>query len=240
MNDLQLYFYNNEGDLIDKWEHYFEVYDRYFSKYRNTKVIFVEIGVYQGGSLQMWKQYFGPKAKIYGIDINPECKKFEDDQIEIIIGDQENEDFLESLKDRIPRMDILLDDGGHTMKHQINAFKSLFEYIKQDGIYMCEDVHTSYWNGYKGGFRKTSTFIEYSKNIIDDLHAWYSESKKLKISTFTRTIKAIHFYNSIVVIEKSEVIPPSRKQTGKATIIASNPNIVKRILRKVKIGMFLR
>ena len=240
MNDLQLYFYNNEGDLIDKWEHYFEVYDRYFSKYRNTKVIFVEIGVYQGGSLQMWKQYFGPKAKIYGIDINPECKKFEDEQIEIIIGDQESKDFLKSLKNKLPKIDILLDDGGHNMKQQINTFEVLFDYIKQDGIYMCEDVHTSYWNGYKGGFRKTSTFIEYSKNIIDDLHAWYSESKKLKISTFTRTIKAIHFYNSIVVIEKSEVIPPSRKQTGKATIIASNPNIVKRILRKVKIGMFLR
>lgn len=240
MNDLQSYFYNNEGDLIDKWEHYFEVYDRYFYKYRNTEVIFVEIGVYQGGSLQMWKQYFGPKAKIYGVDINPECKKFEDEQIEIIIGDQENKDFLESLKDRIPQMDILLDDGGHTMKQQINTFEVLFEYIKQDGIYMCEDVHTSYWNGYKGGFRKTSTFIEYSKNIIDDLHAWYSESKKLKISTFTRNIKAIHFYNSIVVIEKSEVVPPSRKQTGKATIIASNPNIVERILRKVKIGIFSR
>ena len=240
MNDLQSYFYNNEGDLIDKWEHYFEVYDRYFSKYRNTEVIFVEIGVYQGGSLQMWKQYFGPKAKIYGIDINPECKKFEDEQIEIIIGDQENKDFLESLKSRMPKIDILLDDGGHTMKQQINTFEVLFEYIKQDGIYMCEDVHTSYWNGYKGGFKKTSTFIEYSKNIIDDLHAWYSESKKLKISTFTRSIKAIHFYNSIVVIEKSEVVPPSRKQTGKATIITSNPKIVERILRKIKIGMFLR
>lgn len=235
MNDLQRYFYNNEGNMIDKWEHYFEIYDRYFYKYRNTEVIFVEIGVFQGGSLQMWKEYFGPKAKIYGIDINPECKKFEDEQIKIIIGDQENKNFLESLKNKIPKIDILLDDGGHTMKQQINTFEVLFEYIKQDGIYMCEDVHTSYWSEYKGGFRKKSTFLEYSKNRVDDLHAWYSNTKNLTINKFTKSIGAIHFHDSIIVIEKSNVVPPSRRQTGKATINASNPNIIKRILKKLKI-----
>lgn len=237
MNDLQQYFYKNSGNMIDKWEHYFDIYDKYFSQYRDTDVVFVEIGIYQGGSLQMWKEYLGPKAKIYGIDINPECKKFEDEQIEVIIGDQENKDFLKSLKNKIPKIDILLDDGGHTMKQQINTFEAMFEHIKYDGIYMCEDVHTSYWNEYKGGFKNKNTFIEYTKNIIDDLNAWHSRSKKLKVNNFTESISAIHFYDSIVVIEKSKISPPSRKQTGQATLKNSNPKLIRRILKKINARM---
>jgi len=235
MNDLQRYFYENEGNMIDKWEHYFEIYDQYFAKYRNTEMVFVEIGVFQGGSLQMWKEYFGPRAKIYGIDINPACKKFEDEQIEIIIGDQEDKKFLRSLKNKIPKIDILLDDGGHTMKQQINTFEILLEHIKQDGIYMCEDVHTSYWDDYKGGFRRRSTFIEYSKKIIDDINAWHSKSKKLSVNYLTQSVKAIHFYDSIVVVEKKKVIPPSRKRTGNATIVnTAKPRVIQRILNKIK------
>lgn len=233
MNDLQNYFYNNTGYMIHKWEHFFEIYDAYFSKYRNTDIVFVEIGVYQGGSLQMWKEYFGPKARIYGIDINPECKKFEDEQIKIIIGDQENKDFLESLKDKIPQMDILLDDGGHTMKQQINTFEVLFEHIKDEGLFMCEDTHTSYWREYGGGFKKKSTFIEYSKNIIDDINAWHSKSRKLSINSLTKSVKAIHFYDSIVVLEKRKILPPTMKKVGLATIDdAKTPKI--NIFRRAK------
>ena len=84
MNDLEKYFESNQDNLINKWMHYFDIYDQYFSKYRDKEIVFVEIGVFQGGSLQMWKEYFGPKAKIYGIDINPECKQFEDEQVTIL------------------------------------------------------------------------------------------------------------------------------------------------------------
>lgn len=79
MNDLEKYFYENNDKLIDKWIHYFDIYEKYFSKYRNKEVVILEIGVFQGGSLQMWKEYFGPGAKIYGIDINPNCKKLEEE-----------------------------------------------------------------------------------------------------------------------------------------------------------------
>lgn len=102
MNDLQAYFENNTDNLIYKWVHYFDIYEQYFAKYRNTEVVFLEIGVFQGGSLQMWKHYFGPKAKIYAIDINPECKKFEDEQITIFIGDQEDKEFLRYVTEQIP------------------------------------------------------------------------------------------------------------------------------------------
>lgn len=226
MNDLQKFFYSNNKNVISKWSHYFDIYEQYFSKYRGKEICFVEIGVYQGGSLQMWKEYFGPKARIYGIDINPACKKFEDDQITIIIGDQGSKRFLEEVKLQIPKIDILLDDGGHTMKQQKNTFKILFSHIKEDGIYLCEDTHTSYWKSFGGGYKSKSSFIEYSKDIIDYINAWHSNSKKLSINTITKTVKAVHFYDSVVLIEKKltnrplsesygiEVIPNEQKSLG--------------------------
>lgn len=129
MNDLERHFTENTGGLIHKWKHYFEIYDRHFSRFRGTDVHVVEIGVSHGGSLRMWKQYFGHNAKIFGVDINPHCKKLEEEQIEIFTGDQENREFLKSLAEKIPRMDILIDDGGHTMKQQINTFEELISHV---------------------------------------------------------------------------------------------------------------
>jgi hypothetical protein len=145
MNDLRKYFDNNKDRLIHKWEHYFEIYDRHFSAYRNKEIVVLEIGVFEGGSLQMWKNYFGPKAKIYGIDIDPKCKEYEEENIEIFIGSQSDKEFLSDIKSKIPKIDILLDDGGHTM-HQIKtSFLELFDHVKEDGIYAIEDLHTCYW-----------------------------------------------------------------------------------------------
>jgi len=124
MNDLEKYFTENIGRLIHKWKHYFEIYDRHFSRFRGTDVHVVEFGVSQGGSLQMWKEYFGLNCKIFGVDINPDCKALEEDQIEIYIGDQEDRNFLKSLAKTVPRIDILIDDGGHTMRQQKIPLKS--------------------------------------------------------------------------------------------------------------------
>ena len=76
-----------------KYKKYFKVYDDLFSKYINKKIIFVEIGISNGGSLQIWKKFFGNKARIIGIDLNPKCKEFEEKGIEIFIGDQSNPKF---------------------------------------------------------------------------------------------------------------------------------------------------
>jgi len=215
MNDLEKYFLGNTGKLISKWNHYFDVYDRHFSKFRGTDVHIVEFGVFQGGSLQMWKDYFGPKAKIYGVDINPHCKQLEEDQVKIFIGDQADKKFLRSIAEAIPRIDILLDDGGHTMKQQINTFEVLFPIIDKNGVYLCEDIHTSYWRRYGGGYKKRGTFIEYSKNFIDYLHAWHSKQpRRLSVSDFTRSVTSLHYYDSILVIEKGSREKPAYSTTG--------------------------
>ena len=93
-NDLERYFRQNDKRLIDKWVHYFDIYDRHFSRFRNREIVMLEIGVSQGGSLQMWKNYFGGKAKIFGIDIDPRCKTMEEENIKILIGSQSDRKFL--------------------------------------------------------------------------------------------------------------------------------------------------
>ncbi len=221
MNDLERYFSQNTGRVIDKWEHYFEIYDRHFSRYRGTAVNMLEIGVYQGGSLQMWKEYFGPKAQIWGVDVDPKCKAFEEEQIRVLIGDQENRDFLRSLVRTLPRLDILLDDGGHSMKQQIHTFEELFRHVDDNGVYLCEDMHTSYRTAWGGKYKGSGTFVEYSKNFIDSLNAWHSKipwySKRQRmprINEFTRTAHSLHYYDSVLVIEKRPMQPPRRRVTG--------------------------
>jgi hypothetical protein len=214
MNDLEKYFRENKGRLIHKWIHYFDIYDRHFSRFKNKEITILEIGVSHGGSLQMWKEYFGPKAKIYGIDINPLCKDLEEDNIKIFIGSQSDPDFLKEVKKSIPKIDILIDDGGHTMEQQIVSYEVLFDHVLDNGVYLCEDLHTSYWPKFGGGYKKEGSFIEYSKDFIDQLNAYHSKQSGLEVSDFTKSVDSIHYYDSMLVIEKKKKSKPFDQQIG--------------------------
>jgi len=223
MNDLEKYFRANQGRLIHKWTHFFDVYDRHFSRFRGKEVTILEIGVSQGGSLQMWKDYFGPGARIYGVDIDPRCKTLEEENIRIFIGSQSDRAFLRQVRSSIPPIDILIDDGGHTMRQQIVTYEEMYGAVKEDGVYLCEDLHTSYWIKYGGGHKRRSSFIEYSKNWIDQLNAWHSEQRSLKVGEVTRTADSVHYYDSIVVIEKRPRSAPEHQMTGTPSFPSSAP-----------------
>jgi hypothetical protein len=183
----------------------------------------------------MWKNYFGPKARIFGVDINPNCRLAAEDQVEIFIGDQSDRKFLQSLAAKIPRIDILLDDGGHTMQQQIRTFEELFPRIDPHGVYLCEDLHTSYWRKWGGGHRRRGTFIEYSKNFIDQLHAWHThQPRRLNVGEFTRTVHSLHYYDSILVIEKRPITKPINVSTGNRGI--PNPVHPPTFLKRVEHG----
>ncbi len=215
MNILEEYIKNNKGKFIEKHSNYPEIYNLHLSQFRGKPVNILEIGVYQGGSLQMWKHYFGEKCNIFGLDINPSCKEFEEDQIKIFIGDQENRKFLRELKKKLPKIDVLIDDGGHTMNQQITTFEELFPHVKENGVYICEDLCTSYWTRFGGGYLKPRTFIEYSKNFIDYINAWHSvEKDKLSVSDFTKSVYSLHFYDSILVIQKKPMEKAHNIETG--------------------------
>ena len=200
MNDLEKFFIEKGNRNSYKWKHYLEIYDKNLSRFRNKDINIIEFGVYDGGSLQMWKKYFGSKANIFGVDIDIRCKEYEEERIKIFIGDQENKNFLSELLQKIPKIDVLIDDGGHTMKQQINTFEVMFDHIKFGGIYICEDLHTSYWGKFGGGYNKSTTFIEYSKKFIDDLHRWHSKSIRLNRSK--KSIYSVSYYDSMIIIEK--------------------------------------
>ena len=216
MNDLELFFSNSSHRLIHKWKHYFEIYDRHLVHLRNSKINILEIGISHGGSLQMWEHYFKGNATIYAVDINPECKKFESDTVKIFIGSQENVAFLDQLKNSIPKLDVLIDDGGHTFKQQITTFNVLFDHVKEDGIYICEDLHTSYFKHFGGGLKKKRTFIEFSKNLIDKIHAWHN--KKIQVDHLTESIHSLHYYDSVLVVEKRKMKPPFDVKSGEPSI----------------------
>ncbi|MDR0913062.1 MAG: class I SAM-dependent methyltransferase [Methanobrevibacter sp.] len=162
-NPLEDYFYNNDKKYIDKWEHYFNIYHKHFKKFRNNEVTVLEFGVFKGGSLQMWKDYFGKKARIIGVDINPECEKLTENQIEVYIGDQENRAFLKSLMKKIGPVDVVIEDGGHQMKQQIHTFEEVFPNVKQGGVFLIEDLHTSYRETYGGGLKKKEHLLNMLK-----------------------------------------------------------------------------
>jgi hypothetical protein len=247
MATLKEIFNAHEGRLIHKWDHYFEVYEKYFSKYIGTPVNILEIGISHGGSLEMWRKYFGDQANIFAVDINPECKKFEDGKTKIFIGSQEDEQFLESLVSQLPALDILIDDGGHTMKQQITTFGQMFSHVKDGGIYLVEDTHTSYWWAYHGGLKRKGTFIEFAKDMVDQMHAWHIDNNKLMpVNYLTKNIQCISFYDSIVVFEKKRREEPWHSMKGQETIqpykdpTLKKPSFLKKLLTPKKQSSFWR
>jgi cephalosporin hydroxylase len=210
-NPLEAYFFTNTGRGTLKWRHYFEVYHRHFAKFRERSPVVVEIGVAMGGSLAMWHHYFGPGTRVVGIDVDPACRQFAAPDTKIMIGDQGDPAFLASVRDEVPRIDILIDDGGHTMVQQIATFELLYPHVHAEGVYVCEDTHTSLWPQFGGGYRRDGTFLELAKGFIDRLHAWHSEEPgTLAVDAFTTSTFGVHFYDSIVVIEKRPMTPPQQ------------------------------
>ena len=123
------------------------------------------------------------------------------------------------------------------MKQQINTYEELFSHIEKNGVYLCEDLHTSYWSEYGGGHKKSSTFIEYSKNFIDYINAWHSaQTSRLSVTEFTRSAHSLHYYDSILVIEKRPIEKPFHQKTGTPIIPDLQPpkSLVKRLKRRAR------
>jgi len=236
MHRLKQIFEDHDERGSGKWAHYVDIYEKHFEDYVGKEVHILEIGISGGGSLQIWKKFFGPNAKIYGVDTAIECKKFEEDQIKVFIGDQSNKKFLNSIITKIPKLDIILDDGGHMAKQQINSFEILFPFLDVNGVYMVEDTHTSYMKKiYKGSFNAKNTFISHMKKHIDYLHAWHSDDSRLRVNDFSTSVESMTFYNSIVVINKKPISQPVQISTG-VTWLPKNPNlgIYERIKNRIK------
>ena len=206
-------------DKSSEVHNYCVKYEKYLPFKRTDKLKILEIGVLNGESLRMWKDYF-MLSEIIGIDIDSRCKENEEERIKVEIGSQADEKFLNEVGEKYKTFNMILDDGSHINEHTIFSFEKLFKYVKPGGIYIVEDACTSYWADYGGGFRKNGTTIEYFKNLIDDVNFrgifnndfenWHARREDITIQTSLKVIpncvtdiESINFLNGIIIITKS-------------------------------------
>jgi len=198
-NPLRDFFERRKvGPGIWKWTHYFDIYHQHLKKFRGRPVHVLEVGIYSGGSLQMWREYFGPDAVLYGVDIEPSCKAYEDDKTHIFIGDQQDRAFWKSVIGKIPQIDVIIDDGGHYFKQQI---VTLEEALSPGGVFICEDVHTAR--------NEFAMFVYGLADRLNDAEMQSDESSdERRLTTKAQGpqqfVKSVSLYPFVTVIERTD------------------------------------
>jgi hypothetical protein len=191
-------FKTNNDRPIAKWLNYFEIYERYLERYRDKSINFLEIGVQGGGSLQMWKKYFGANSKIVGIDIDPNTK-FEEEQISVEIGNQSDKEFLKKVVKEHGPFDIIIDDGSHIQSDVLNSFFFLYPTLKRGGTYIIEDTHTAYFKLFQGGLKSDANSVSIFSNFVHDMNSEYVDEPFVPQ---LKDLSSMSFYNSMVIFEK--------------------------------------
>lgn len=193
-------------------------YEKYLPVDRYNEMKILEIGIHKGQSLRTWKDYFY-RSQILGIDINPDCKQYEEERIKVEIGSQADGRFLNKINEVYGPFDIILDDGSHMCSHVIYSFEALFPLLKSGGIYVVEDCTTSYWGYWEGSYLGPNTTMEYFKRLTDDVnyrglmnmehsnvHARREDVldnlSKIKQPDCRTDIESINFLNGIIIIVK--------------------------------------
>ncbi|CDZ76844.1 Mycinamicin VI 2''-O-methyltransferase [Legionella massiliensis] len=200
--NLYSYFMTQSGLQMIKNAHYFQAYERHLQHLVNRPVLLFEIGTGEGGSSLMWKQYFGPLARIVTIDIRECRKKLDNSQVFVRIGDQSDEQFLSGLLDEFGSPDVVIDDGSHHMDDVNRSFTYLYPRMTRDGIYIVEDLNTAYWEEFGGGVKSPGSFIERCKTLIDELNAMHTRNQ-VAVTDFSKSTSSIHFYNMLIVFERA-------------------------------------
>jgi hypothetical protein len=199
-------------DKASSHHDYMEAYSHYFDAIKDDPIKFLEIGIYEGSSVKLWEEYF-IKAELHFIDVSLNAVKYHSTRSHYHIARQEDADDLQKfIQEAGTDFDVIIDDGGHAMNQQITSFIHLFPHVKSQGIYIIEDLHTSYWNCLGGGNRNQTT-IALLKNLIDQInfvgastgrasHQNLSDSTMKKLGIYQKDILSICFYDSLVFVTK--------------------------------------
>lgn len=206
-------FYQSYNEKPGKHCCYFDIYDEIFEGIdRFQKLKILEIGVNLGAGLRSLKSYF-PNSEIFGLDIKEDCKEHEEERIQVVIGSQVDFSIIETFSKE--NFDIIIDDGSHHNNHVFLTFSMLFGSLSSEkvGLYIIEDVHTSYWPQYGGLFQDENSTIENFKNIIDLMHAWCIRDPifihnppyfggTCPATYFEYWVRFVQFYENIIVVKK--------------------------------------
>lgn len=208
-------FFGNTGPVVHKWLHYLPIYDRLLASRVGTDVKMLEIGVFEGGSLALWRKYFGERATIFGVDIEPKCAAFNGQHGQVRIGSQDDPEFLKRVLLEMGGVDVVLDDGSHIARHQRATFEAVFPLLADGGLYIIEDMHTSYWRYYGGGLRRRGSAIEFLKEKVDAMHSHYFRGGADRSPD--SDIESIQFFDSIAVVTKKKQLPRHHVKVGGQT-----------------------
>lgn len=208
----------------DKWgtHWYAQHYARHFRDRRRQRLKILEIGIggYDdpesgGGSLRMWRTYF-PNSRIYGIDI-VDKSPHDERRIWTLKGSQSDEEFLATVMEKMGEVDIVIDDGSHRNEDVLKSFAYLFPRLAENGLYVIEDVQTSYWREYGGNSQdrnRSDTSMGFMKQLLDCLNYMEFEIEGYTPSYFDKHIVGMHFYNNLVFIEKGSNVEQSNRNTN--------------------------
>ncbi|TGT41340.1 glycoside hydrolase family 99-like domain-containing protein [Mesorhizobium sp. M8A.F.Ca.ET.165.01.1.1] len=223
----------HSGKVSDKWSIYLETYDRVFAQYRGRPVRILEIGVQNGGSLEIWRQYFTKAGIVLGCDINVACGNlvFDDDKIAVIVGDANTDEIEDNITTISREFDIIIDDGSHTSSDIIRSFARYFPHLSEGGMYIAEDLHCSYWKEFEGGLYDPLSSMSFFKRLLDVVnheHWGLNRSRMEALAIFAEkhkiafddaalaSIHSVEFLNSLCIVTKQpireNVLGPRRVQ----------------------------
>jgi len=225
-HNLEQLYTAHMGKSIDKWSLYFREYDRLFACYRDKPINLLEIGIMNGGSLEIWAKYFTHALNLIGCDINPACGQlsYDETNIKVVIGDATDPIVSNHIFQHAPYFDIIIDDGSHQSSDVIKSFTRYFPHLMAGGLYIVEDLHCSYWSEFNGGLFNPYSSISFFKHLIDIInYEHWGDSKsrqdilksifeKYQCTINTDVLAEIHsieFINSLCIIRKEPAIDNS-------------------------------
>jgi hypothetical protein len=240
-NSLRELYETHQGKVSDKWSIYLTEYDRLFSTYRSLPIRMLEIGVQNGGSLEIWSKYFYNARTLVGCDINDACNslEFSDPKITVIVADANSEEARAAISKISPQFDIVIDDGSHTSQDIVRSFVSYFYNLVDGGIYVAEDLHCSYWQEYGGGLFdpfSSMTFFKSLADIVNFEHWGIDKERNALLKGFSdkygldiaeellQQVYSVEFLNSLCIVRKSS---EKNVSLGKRFIVGRKENVVK-------------
>ncbi len=232
MRSLKNLYKNHSGKVSDKWSIYLNEYEDKLKKYQELPVKFFEIGILNGGSLEIFSKYFTNAELILGCDVDTKCKELHYDQtnIKVIIGDV-NEEKIKNQIIKYSAFDIIIDDGSHNSDDIVKSFCNYFNHLKDDGLFIIEDLHCSYHQEHRGGIFYPISSINFFKKLVDIINYehwgikkkkdWllrgFSENYKINIENLAiDSIHSIEFVNSLCFIKKKS---PKENKIGKRIVV---------------------
>ena len=196
-----------------------EIYENLFKDLKDREINILEIGIENGDSLRLWRDYF-KHANICGIDIVK--KEFKIDKVDIMCGNQTDLVFLDGVIKKYNRFDIIIDDGSHLAKHIIKSFSYLFKFLSNDGLYIVEDLQTSYiprYGGSRVNLNKKGTSMNFIKSLTDSINYEHNDKPFYKKKIYDGNIKYVHFFQNLAVIKKGESLKYYYKKKDKKNLI---------------------